>query len=83
MVALQHQPQMAVLGGGAWGTALACVLAQQHAAVTLWAHEADTVKAINEAHENPQFLPEGLLQVLENLCCTEKSENESSELFQK
>jgi glycerol-3-phosphate dehydrogenase (NAD(P)+) len=58
MVALQHQPQMAVLGGGAWGTALACVLAQQHAAVTLWAHEADTVKAINEAHENRQFLPD-------------------------
>ena len=57
MTQAQEQPQMAVLGGGAWGTALACVLAQQHA-VTLWANEAETVNAINEAHENPQFLPD-------------------------
>ena len=58
MADLQHQPQMAVLGGGAWGTALACVLAQQHASVTLWANEAETVNAINQSHENPQFLPD-------------------------
>ena len=57
MADLQHQPQMAVLGGGAWGTALACILAQQHASVTLWANEATTVNAINQSHENPQFLP--------------------------
>ena len=53
----EQQPKMAVLGGGAWGTALACVLAQKHAAVTLWAHEADTVRAINDSHENTPFLP--------------------------
>ena len=58
MADLQKQPHMAVLGGGAWGTALACVLAQQHGAVTLWANEAETVNAINEARENPQFLPD-------------------------
>ena len=58
MADLQHQPQMAVLGGGSWGTALACVLAQQHASVTLWANEAKTVNAINQSHENPQFLPD-------------------------
>ena len=57
MTKAQHQPHMAVLGGGAWGTALACVLAQQHASVTLWANEADTVSAINQSHENTQFLP--------------------------
>ena len=38
--------------------ALACVLAQQHASVTLWANEAETVNAINQSHENPQFLPD-------------------------
>lgn len=50
-------PQMAVLGAGAWGTALACVLAGKHATVTLWANEAETAAAINETHENTGFLP--------------------------
>ena len=57
MTKARHQPNMAILGGGAWGTALACVLAQKHAAVTLWANEADTVSAINQANENKEFLP--------------------------
>ncbi len=57
MTKAQNQPHMAVLGGGAWGTALACVLAQTHASVTLWANEAETVNAINQSHENSQFLP--------------------------
>ena len=51
-------PRLAVLGGGAWGTALAAVLARkQTAKVHLWAREADTVTAINETHENTPFLP--------------------------
>ena len=57
MTKARHQPNMAILGGGAWGTALACVLAQKHAAVTLWANEAETVSAINQANENKEFLP--------------------------
>ena len=52
-----HQnPQIAVLGAGAWGTALACVLAHKHERVQLWAHETDTVTAINTHHENTLFL---------------------------
>ncbi len=52
-------PQFAVLGGGAWGTALASVVAQRHQQdVYLWAHEADTVAAINTHHENRNFLPD-------------------------
>ncbi len=50
-------PQMAVLGAGAWGTALACVLAARHPAVTLWANEAETAAAINQKNENTRFLP--------------------------
>ena len=51
-------PRLAVLGGGAWGTALAAVLARKQAApVVLWAREAETVTAINETHENTPFLP--------------------------
>ncbi len=46
-----------ILGGGAWGTALAQTLARAGRAVVLWAREADTVAAINSAHENAVFLP--------------------------
>lgn len=46
----------AVLGGGAWGTALADLLARNGKAVTLWALERDVVTAINETHENSSFL---------------------------
>lgn len=45
-----------MIGGGAWGTALAQVSAQAGEPVLLWAREADVVAAINETHENPLFL---------------------------
>jgi glycerol-3-phosphate dehydrogenase (NAD(P)+) len=46
-----------VIGAGAWGTALAQVLARDGQPVTLWAREADVVASINTAHENRIFLP--------------------------
>ncbi|MBI1245107.1 MAG: NAD(P)H-dependent glycerol-3-phosphate dehydrogenase [Alphaproteobacteria bacterium] len=46
----------AVLGAGAWGTALAQTLARGGLSVTLWAHEPATARDINERHENPLFL---------------------------
>jgi glycerol-3-phosphate dehydrogenase (NAD(P)+) len=49
--------RIAVIGGGAWGTALAQVAAKAGRDVLLWAMEADVVEAINNAHENPVFLP--------------------------
>lgn len=45
-----------VIGGGAWGTALAQVAAES-SDVLLWAREPDVVEAINRAHENISFLP--------------------------
>lgn len=48
---------IAVLGGGAWGTALAQVIASGNRAVTLWAREPEVVEAINGTRENPLFLP--------------------------
>ena len=45
-----------VIGGGAWGTALAQVLADGLTPVTLWAREPEVVAAINRDHENPFFL---------------------------
>jgi glycerol-3-phosphate dehydrogenase (NAD(P)+) len=49
--------RVGVLGGGAWGTALAQVCARAGLAPTLWAREAEAVAAINLAHENRLFLP--------------------------
>lgn len=53
-------PHIAVLGGGAWGTALACVAAKaggQDNPVTLWAREDSVVDSINTQHVNTPFLP--------------------------
>ncbi|WP_373474649.1 NAD(P)H-dependent glycerol-3-phosphate dehydrogenase [Sphingorhabdus sp.] len=45
-----------IIGGGAWGTALASVMAQIHPQVLIWAREEDVVTAINETRENSVFL---------------------------
>lgn len=47
---------VAVLGAGAWGTALAQVAAAGKRAVTIWAREPEVVEGINTAQENPLFL---------------------------
>ena len=46
-----------VIGGGAWGTALAQTASRAGLEVTLWAREAEVVTGVNSAHENPLFLP--------------------------
>jgi glycerol-3-phosphate dehydrogenase (NAD(P)+) len=46
-----------VLGGGAWGTALAQVASRAGLQPVVWAREAGAVAAINAAHENRLFLP--------------------------
>jgi glycerol-3-phosphate dehydrogenase (NAD(P)+) len=46
----------AVVGAGAWGTALADLLARNGHEVKLWAYEPDVVATINQRHENVRFL---------------------------
>jgi glycerol-3-phosphate dehydrogenase (NAD(P)+) len=46
-----------VIGGGAWGTALAQVCARAGHEVTLWAREAEVVADVGAHHENRLFLP--------------------------
>lgn len=46
-----------VIGGGAWGTALAQSLASTGKKVTIWAREPEVVSAINNDHVNTPFLP--------------------------
>ncbi len=48
--------KLAVIGGGAWGTALAQVAAQGGRETLLWALEDDVVTAVNRIHENPVYL---------------------------
>lgn len=48
--------KLGVIGGGAWGTALAQVAAQGGRETLLWAIEDDVVAAINRIHENPIYL---------------------------
>ncbi len=49
--------RLAIIGGGAWGSALALVAARAGAGVVLWARDPNVVAAINQLHENPLFLP--------------------------
>ena len=48
--------KLAVVGGGAWGTALAQVAATGGRDTLLWALEEDVVSAVNRLHENPVYL---------------------------
>jgi glycerol-3-phosphate dehydrogenase (NAD(P)+) len=50
-----------VIGGGAWGTALASHCAREGLAVRLWAREPEVAAAVNERHENVAYLPGALL----------------------
>lgn len=46
-----------IIGGGAWGTALAQTLCRGGRQVLLWAREADVVAQINGRHVNDMYLP--------------------------
>lgn len=46
-----------VIGAGAWGTAIAKVIADKGYTVSLWSFEREVTEAINTAHENMRYLP--------------------------
>lgn len=48
--------RIAVLGAGAWGTALASALARNGLPVTLWGRDRATVEAVATRRENPRYL---------------------------
>jgi glycerol-3-phosphate dehydrogenase (NAD(P)+) len=52
---------VAVIGGGAWGTALAQMLASDGRDVLLWARESEVVDEINAHRRNTPFLPSAQL----------------------
>jgi glycerol-3-phosphate dehydrogenase (NAD(P)+) len=49
--------KLGVIGGGAWGTALAQVASAGGRETVLWAMEPEVVEGVNARHENAVFLP--------------------------
>jgi glycerol-3-phosphate dehydrogenase (NAD(P)+) len=49
--------RIGIVGGGAWGTALAQVASAGGRETLLWAYEDEVVQAINGGRANPLFLP--------------------------
>ncbi len=57
MEVLKLPPKAAIIGAGAWGTALAIHAARQGLDVTLWVREPEVVEQINQRRQNQTFLP--------------------------
>ena len=54
---MSENRRIAVIGAGAWGTALGMLLAEKNElTVTMWSFEADVADSINEFHQN-RYLP--------------------------
>ena len=52
------ESKIAVLGAGAWGTAIAKVIAEKGNKVTIWSYEEETKDDINQKRRNNRFLPD-------------------------
>ncbi len=68
MSAANANKQIAVIGAGSWGTALAMVAARNQHAVHIWAREAQVVRSINEQRRNALYLAD--FELPENIAAT-------------
>ncbi len=65
--------EIAVIGAGAWGTAISIVLGRKQThGVRLWAHEAEVRQSISSHRENDLFLPGN--PIPETVVCTNSLE---------
>jgi glycerol-3-phosphate dehydrogenase (NAD(P)+) len=55
--------RVAILGAGAWGTAVAKAIADKGTEVILWAHEPAVAEDINQNHTNGRYLAGSVLPV--------------------
>lgn len=56
-MAMNDISRIGIVGGGAWGTALAVALQRAGRDVVLWAREEEVARDINQSRENRIFLP--------------------------
>lgn len=71
--------RIGIVGGGAFGTAMACVLRRSGHEVALWAREPEVVAAINDDRRNPLFLdgielPSGIAATADMGAAVQKAE---------
>jgi len=55
-MSISKQSQIGILGAGAWGTAIAKIIADKGYNVELWCYERDLAAHINQKHENTVYL---------------------------
>lgn len=55
---MKNKVNLAILGAGSWGTAVAVYLANNGHKVHLWAQDSAQIKAMNEKRCNARYLPE-------------------------
>lgn len=71
---------IAVIGAGAWGTAIAKVIAEKGKDVVIWTREEKTRDEINQRHENSRYLP-GIVLPKNLHACSDISEAASGREF--
>ena len=49
--------QIAIVGAGGWGTALAVLWSKQGNEITLWGHDPARTEKVRATRENPDYLP--------------------------
>lgn len=70
---MKNKENIAMIGAGSWGTALAIVLADNGHEVRLWTQNKERIKEVNEKHTNHQYLPD--IELPENIIASSSLEN--------
>lgn len=73
--------KITILGSGAWGTAVATVLAHNGYKVTLWCYEKEVAQTIKTAGHNQQYLPDIDLKNIVPTHCLKEALQESEYVF--
>jgi len=60
-VSTRRKPDVLVVGGGSFGTALSTILAERKKRVRLWVRREDQAEEINAKHTNSRYLPDSRL----------------------